>query len=91
VQPPLPSNSERCPRVGTGAESLCEMVTPVSGTLTRALVTGGDGKNGIGVDLGWTGLELEGPGAYMSLEMWERSACSVDADSIEDMEDVEHL
>ena len=91
MQSPLPSNSERCPRVETGAELLCEMVTPVSGTLTWAVEVGGHGKNGIGIDLGWTGLELEGPGTYMSLDKWERSACSVDADSIEDMEDVEHL
>jgi hypothetical protein len=67
------------------------MATPVSGTPTWAVLVGRDGKNGIGVDLGWTGLELEGPGAYMSVDKWERSACSVDADSIEDMEDVEHL
>ena len=91
MQSPLPLNSERCPRVETGAELLCEMVTPVSGTLTWAVVVGGHGKNGIGIDLGWTGLELEGPGAYMSVDKWERSVCSVDADSIEDMEDVEHL
>jgi hypothetical protein len=67
------------------------MVTPVSGTLTWAVLVVGVGKNRIGVDLGGTGLELEGPGAYMSVDKWERSVCSVDADSIEDMEDVEHL